>query len=166
MTYYFAYGSNMNPERVAARIGATYRAMKGTLEGYRLSFNKASRVPGIAHANIMPQAGSRVEGVLYELMEDAQIRRMDPFEGHPRDYARELLPVQSVEGDIPAWVYIALPALTLPALKPAQEYLTHLLAGQPFLSSEYHARLMRVETVEGLCEDTLAMLGLSCHTPR
>ncbi|MHB0774478.1 gamma-glutamylcyclotransferase family protein [Halomonas sp. WWR20] len=80
---------------------------------------RASRVPGIAHANIMPQAGSRVEGVLYELREDSQIRRMDPFEGHPHAYARELLTVHSVEGDIPAWVYIALPALTLPALKPA-----------------------------------------------
>ena len=48
MPWYFAYGSNMNIERVAARIGETRRVLAGSLEGYALRFNKASRVPGIA----------------------------------------------------------------------------------------------------------------------
>ncbi|GAB2796962.1 gamma-glutamylcyclotransferase [Halomonas shantousis] len=140
--------------------------MRGTLEDYRLTFNKRSRVPGVAHANITPQPGARVEGVLYRLQEDCQIRAMDPFEGHPRHYIREVLPVRTAEGDVPAWVYIASPIMTAPSLKPAREYLEHLLAGRPFLSSEYHAQLTQVECVGGLCEISLTMLGLSRDTSR
>ena len=73
MAYYFAYGSNMNPARVVARIGETRRAVHGWLEEHRLSFDKASRVEGIAHANVQPAPGERVEGVLYELLEAEQI---------------------------------------------------------------------------------------------
>ena len=62
MPWYFAYGSNMNLERVAARIGETRRVLAGSLEGYALRFNKASRVPGIAHANVVPAPGERGAG--------------------------------------------------------------------------------------------------------
>ncbi|MEE3214016.1 MAG: gamma-glutamylcyclotransferase family protein, partial [Pseudomonadota bacterium] len=73
MPWYFAYGSNMNLARVEARIGDTRRVLPATLEGYALRFNKASKVPGIAHANVVPAAGERVEGALFELMVPEQI---------------------------------------------------------------------------------------------
>lgn len=165
MSYYFAYGSNMNVARVAARIGETRRALAGVLMDYELRFDKASHIPGIAHANIAARSGERVEGVLFELREAAQIELMDPFEGVPRDYRRQRRIIHSAEGDIDAWVYIAVPERIRPSLRPAREYLEHLLAGEPFLSPEYHARLANIEAINGLCDATLAMLGLSRHTP-
>ncbi|SDF71465.1 Uncharacterized conserved protein YtfP, gamma-glutamylcyclotransferase (GGCT)/AIG2-like family [Onishia taeanensis] len=166
MPYYFAYGSNMNVARVDARIGETRRALAGVLEGYRLSFDKASKVPGVAHANVHPAQGQRVEGALFELTHPDQITLMDPFEGHPHDYTRVRESVLTDEGPIEAWVYVAQPQRTAESLRPAQEYLAHLLAGKPFLSAQYHAELARVEAIESLDDDSLAALGLHRHTPR
>ncbi|MBB3232682.1 gamma-glutamylcyclotransferase family protein [Halomonas stenophila] len=166
MSYYFAYGSNMNPARVEARIGTTRRALPGMLADHGLRFDKASRVAGISHANVVPAPGGRVEGALYELVAPEQIHLMDPFEGYPHDYDRHRLPIHTELGAIEAWVYIAAPGTTAEALRPAREYLEHLLAGEPFLSGEYHARLAGVEALHGLDDATLAALGLSRHTPR
>lgn len=166
MSYYFAYGSNMNPVRVAARIGATRRVLAGVLHDHVLRFDKASRVSGIAHANVAPAVGERVEGALFELSTPEQIRQMDPFEGYPHEYRRHRLPVVTVEGAIEAWVYLAAPGTTAEALRPAREYLEHLLAGAPFLSPGYHARLAAVEAVGGLDDAALGALGLSRHSPR
>lgn len=161
MSWYFAYGSNMNQARVQVRIGAVRRVMPGVLEGYCLKFNKASRVAGIAHANVMPCAGSSVEGALFELETADQILAMDPFEGYPLEYQRHRLPIRAEQDVIDAWVYIAGPGMTAEALKPAREYLDHLLAGEAFLSPGYHRRLAAVEVVEGLDDQSLASLGLS-----
>lgn len=166
MPFYFAYGSNMNVARVAARIGATRRVLSGVLHDHGLRFDKASRVPGIAHANVVAVDGELVEGALFELIDPGQIRDMDPFEGHPFDYERRRLPIVTREGTIEAWVYVAAPGTTAEALRPAREYLDHLLAGYPFLTSGYHARLAAVEAVAGLDAATLAALGLSRDTPR
>lgn len=166
MSWYFAYGSNMNPARLAARIGATRRVMAGVLHDYSLRFDKASKIAGISHANVAAIVGERVEGALFELECPEQIQMMDPFEGYPADYERHRLPVTTREGDIEAWVYIAAPGTTATALRPAREYLEHLLAGEPYLSRAYHARLARVETVSGLEDAALTALGLSRHRSR
>lgn len=163
MPYYFAYGSNMNAARIEARIGTTRRALPGVLRDHGLRFDKASRVPGISHANVVPAAGERVEGALFELLAPEQIECMDPFEGYPHDYDRLRLPIHTGQGPIEAWVYVAAPGTTSEALRPAREYLDHLLAGKPFLSADYHARLAEVEAIEGLDDETLKALGLSRH---
>ncbi|MFQ3788432.1 gamma-glutamylcyclotransferase family protein [Halomonas sp. A29] len=166
MPYYFAYGSNMNVARVEARIGATRRSLPGVLHDHALRFDKVSRVAGIAHANVVPCAGERVEGALFELLQPAQIERMDPFEGYPLEYERHRLPIATQEGTLEAWVYIAAPGTTAPALRPAREYMDHLLAGEPFLSADYHRRLTKVEMVHDLEDRILSLLGLSRHSPR
>ncbi|XKE46586.1 gamma-glutamylcyclotransferase [Halomonas organivorans] len=166
MPYYFAYGSNMNPARVEARIGVTRRALPGILPDHTLRFDKASRVAGISHANVGPAPGERVEGALFELLAPEQIECMDPFEGYPHDYDRHRLPIHTEHGAIEAWVYIAAPGTIAEALRPAREYLDHLLAGEPFLTPAYHASLAEVEAVHGLDDVTLAALGLSRHSPR
>ncbi|WP_163560577.1 gamma-glutamylcyclotransferase family protein [Halomonas sp. NO4] len=166
MPWYFAYGSNMNPARVAARIGATRRVLSGVLHDHALRFDKASKVAGIAHANVVRQRGERVEGALFELAHPEQIRDMDPFEGYPHEYNRHRLPVVAEKGTFEAWVYIAAPGMTAPSLRPAREYLAHLLAGEAFLSRDYHAWLEGVEAVAGLDDATLAQLGLSRDSPR
>lgn len=166
MSWYFAYGSNMNEARVHARIGAVRSVVPGVLEDYRLSFNKASQVAGIAHANVVPCVGERVEGALFELNEEDQVLAMDPFEGYPIEYKRYWLPINAGTDVVSAWVYIATAGRVAAALKPAREYLDHLLAGETFLSSDYHRQLAAVEAVDGLDDATLLRLGLSRQSPR
>ncbi|ART64802.1 gamma-glutamylcyclotransferase [Kushneria marisflavi] len=165
MHFYFAYGSNMNAARMQARVGDTRRRMSGTLEGWQLYFDKASRIDGVAHANVRKEAGGQVEGVLYELNHPAQIRDMDPFEGHPAEYCRQVESVDTPDGPRAAWVYVALPEKTAPGRLPAREYLGHLLEGRDFLSHAYLERLGAQHCIDSLGDEALLSLGISRTTP-
>lgn len=147
-SYYFAYGSNMNPDRVRRRNMQFDTYSGGLLDGYRLVFNKRSaKVPGAAAANVEPGAGHRVEGLLYRLTDPDEIAVMDVFEGYPQRYRRERLPVLCGERAVSAWVYIANPAFIADGLQPARWYLQHLLAGRPWLSHDYYLALEQVATL-------------------
>lgn len=144
--YYFAYGSNMNPERVEWREMPFVEFHGGVLHDYRLAFNKRSvKYPGAASANVMVSRGDRVEGVLYRLPEPASIEVMDPFEGYPIRYTRERLPVIFGESVCHAWVYMANPEFLDDGLKPARWYLDHLLKGHPHLTEAYYRALALTE---------------------
>lgn len=140
----------MNPERMAARGLDVTHALAGTLRGVRLAFNKkASDAPHRSYANVMYCPDSLVEGVLYGLSGPDEIFKMDPFEGTPRLYSRDLFPIETAEGVIYAWVYVANKAMHDDSLKPEQLYLDHLLAGKPYLTESYYASLLTVECIEG-----------------
>ena len=142
--YYFAYGSNMNPERVERRKVGFTQCESGHLFGYKLAFNKRSvKYPGAASANVIEQKDGCVEGVVYHLDNAQQITKMDPFEGYPVRYNRILAPVETTTGFIDVWVYVANPDHIQEGLKPAGWYLNHLLSGREFLSSAYAEELAR-----------------------
>tara|TARA_R110002110_G_scaffold16075_2_gene70471 strand:- start:63 stop:530 length:468 start_codon:yes stop_codon:yes gene_type:complete len=146
MAYYFAYGSNMNPERVMKRKLPIVSYQAGRLENYRLAFNKRSTIyPGAASANVQAAANATVEGLLYTLVDDLSIEVMDPFEGYPERYNRFLLPVVTEQGPLDSWVYLANEAYIQEGLQPASWYLMHLLAGEPLLSQAYYERLAATE---------------------
>tara|TARA_R110002111_G_scaffold57953_1_gene97927 strand:- start:50 stop:517 length:468 start_codon:yes stop_codon:yes gene_type:complete len=146
MSYYFAYGSNMNPARVEKRLMPFSGFEAGVLEGYRLVFNKRSTiVPGAASANIEPALGERVEGLIYTLKDESGIETMDPFEGYPHRYNRKLVQIETTGRGVQSWVYIANEAYRQSGLRPASWYLNHLLAGKPYLSEAYFERLARQE---------------------
>ena len=147
--YYFAYGSNMNPERVKAR-GLNYsQVLSGQLSGYELSFNKYSAKREGSAANIIMQENAVTEGVLYLLSEAEQIVAMDPFEGFPDHYTRELLSISTKSASVRAWVYIANQRFIRRNLLPPRWYLNHLLAGKQFLTQPYYERLKKVECISG-----------------
>lgn len=153
---YFAYGSNMNPERVRTRGVAFEHASPARLDGFTLTFDKTSAVhAGSGHANITYAPGATVEGVLYWLTGPDEIRRMDRFESTPVNYSREVVRVRVLvphlpslpvpDGTagpdgamlIPTWTYVANPAVRRAGLRPPRSYLEHLLAGRAYLSSSY-----------------------------
>lgn len=145
-SHYFAYGSNMNPERVRHRKMPFRGHAGGVLADYRLAFNKRSvKYRGAASANVIAAPGDRVEGVLYELAHPTQIEFMDPFEGYPVRYTRLSLPIACGDTSIDAWVYIANESFVVEGLKPARWYLGHLLCGRDFLSEAYYDQLALVE---------------------
>jgi cation transport regulator ChaC len=144
MLGYFAYGSNMNPARVRARGLAFTQAEGAVLRGFRLEFHKQSRHhPGSGHANIAFDREGIVEGVLYRLALPDEIHKMDPFERTPVNYSRDVVMVETASGTEPSWTYFANAGVLYPGLRPERAYLAHLLAGAPYLSAAYLARLAR-----------------------
>jgi cation transport regulator ChaC len=147
--WYFAYGSNMNPERVTAR-GLTFDTVRpGVLPGVRLTFDKQSREhPRSGHANLTFDPNGQVEGVLYQLRGSEDIVLMDRFERTPINYSREIVEVQAAGEAVLAWTYFANPAVIGSNLRPERAYLAHLLAGRAYLSDSYHAFLATTVCVD------------------
>ena len=83
---YFAYGSNLSLEQMRERIGSKPKVISGAyLENHRLGFTLYSKLTwkgGVA--DIVPEAGSKVWGAVYELTEE-QLVKIDHYEGYKKD---------------------------------------------------------------------------------
>lgn len=143
---YFAYGSNLDHDRLEERLGAVDRstARPARLLGHRLTFDKVSRTAGGA-ATFEPWPGAVVEGVLWDLG-PGQFDVLDRIEGVPGHYRRTQLDVLVGPVRTTAWAYVAQPDRIRPGLRPTASYLGHLLRGGGWLSPAYLDRLQRVET--------------------
>lgn len=158
--YYFAYGSNMNANRMIERGLRFERALSGRITGLRLAFNKrAADAPHRSYANVIYAPQERVEGVLYQLSSMDEIIKMDPFEGSPRLYSREIYLIDTDEGPIAAWVYVANRSMITENLKPERWYLEHLLAGKPYLTEGYYQLLAETACLDDV---DLGISGKSC----
>ena len=144
---YFAYGSNMNPDRMIERKAFFTKRVFARLENYRLVFDKTStKNPEEGFGNIVPDEKSVVEGVLYEVEWDS-IERLDIFEGYPEAYSRENIEVELSDGSkADAIVYIACEGHTGEGLKPSREYMSHYLKGKDLLTPEYYSMLEKIDT--------------------
>jgi len=82
---YFAYGSNLNVERLKGRCPSAQKIAEGVLRGYKLGFqnNDSGRIV----ANIIESQEDSVKGILYHIA-DAERRILDSCEGHPIVYKR------------------------------------------------------------------------------
>lgn len=145
---YFAYGSNMDKDRMAKRgINYTSRCF-GRLTGYKLVFNKKAYDGDFSYANIIPSKSDFVEGVLYEFP-DNEITNLDRVESYPRHYDKIQISVIDRENNsIEATTYIAQPDKIANGLLPKREYLNFLLAGRDLLSDPYVEILKQVQTYE------------------
>lgn len=147
--FYFAYGSNMDPDRVRKRGIVFDQILGGTLRGYGLRFQKKSTVQtGAGHANIVVSNDEFVEGLLFKLSGEDQIEKMDPFERVPTNYSRDTIHVDSKAGRVAAWTYFANPDVMDLNLKPPRWYLDHLLEGRPYLSSSYVRQLEQIDCLD------------------
>ncbi|RPF49470.1 cation transport regulator ChaC [Thermodesulfitimonas autotrophica] len=147
---YFAYGSNMDAERMKKRVGRLPDRIPGALRNWRLEFNKASKnIPAVGFANIVPCLGKIVEGVLYLLSEE-ELQELDRYEGVSHHYKRHQVSVERRDtGEVVAAVtYVANPNKVRDGLKPTREYIGYLLSGADYLSEEYVRRLRAVETLD------------------
>lgn len=152
--WYFAYGSNMDPVRLADdRLKpegvALGQRIGGRLAGWRLVFNKQARAPqGSGAGNIVPEAGAVVHGTLNALPAKA-LDILDVWEGVAGGhYERRILPIVRADTGTPvdAVVYVAL--LTGDGLRPTRAYLAHLLAGRDLLPPAYWEWLRATPTFD------------------
>ena len=129
ISWYFAYGANMNPSVLQGRRRIEPKtAEHATLGGYRLAFNLRG-IPLIepVFANIVPSLKATVHGVLCRLTSTAQ-SRLDVLEGEGKYY-------QSVDVDVTGTMSGVVRAKTYVGLKtrsegrPSRRYLELLIGG-------------------------------------
>jgi hypothetical protein len=153
LTWYFAYGSNMNAarlfeERLKPEGVAAGERIAGRLDGWRLAFNKRGRIPGTGAGNIMAAPGDVVHGTL-NLLPAKGFDVLDRYEGVAGGHyeRRTVMVARSDTGAlIEAITYVAL--LTADQLRPTREYLGHLLAGRDLLPADYFRRLSETLTID------------------
>lgn len=97
---YFAYGSNLNPDRIDRRIPGARPLGRAVLRGWRL----AERL----YADIEKARGGRVEGVVYALT-PTELRRLDAYEGCPTVYRSATV---TVEAELCGASAVKVPAIT------------------------------------------------------
>jgi gamma-glutamylcyclotransferase len=128
LTWYLAYGSNMNRGIFVSRRGMSpIQARPALLENYRLRFNLAVGPGERGVANLEARAGACTWGVLY-LITVEQSEHLDRTEGVPRAYRR--IPVSAiVDGSeqIAAFTYQS-DRISL-GRKPSSRYIGLLIEG-------------------------------------
>jgi gamma-glutamylcyclotransferase (GGCT)/AIG2-like uncharacterized protein YtfP len=103
---YAAYGSNMDPARMASRAPHSPRQSTGWLEGWRLTFGGEDLGWEGALATVVEADGNRVFVVLYE-MSDADEDALDNWDGVTLGYYRKAkVRVSTLDGDVLAWLYV------------------------------------------------------------
>ena len=154
MSWYFAYGSNMNParlvdDRLKPKGVVLGRRVGGRLAGWRLTFDKVARSPkGSGAGNIVVSSGETVHGTLNE-MPPAGLDVLDVWEGVAGGHyeRRTVRVVRADSGEtIDAVTYVAL--LVGEGLRPTREYLGHLLAGRDLLPQIYWEWLKATPTFD------------------
>lgn len=140
MIKYFAYGSNMDMNRLSERGISPITRHKGILKGWKLKFNKKASAGDWSFANIEKSEEDSVEGLVFSIKE-SDLKLLDKFEGAPRHYRREILIVETHTETVKCVAYIAQPEHIVEGLLPTKDYMEFLLNGSKMLSEGYQEML-------------------------
>ena len=125
MIKYFAYGSNLDLPQMKRRCPSSKLISKGSMSGYRLTFNRFSSGWGGGVADVIQDQGSKVWGLVFELS-DTDLERLDRYEGYHKDwtslYERWNTVIDTPNGQVSdVWVYTVVEKQQF--VKPTLEYL-------------------------------------------
>jgi hypothetical protein len=116
----------MNWPQMQRRCSSARFVCTARLPGYRFAIARHSRLRDCGTANVVPEAGSAVLGIIYEVSESDMLI-MDSFED---GYSRHQILVYSIEGnpfELEVIVYIAPQEVGVPL--PTAEYKRLMLEG-------------------------------------
>jgi gamma-glutamylcyclotransferase (GGCT)/AIG2-like uncharacterized protein YtfP len=144
-SWYFAYGSNLDPDRKVYRTGQIREARVARLDGYDFAFNKRGD-SGTGYANIVRQDAKTVWGVVYRCNPKA-LATLDRYEGvQSGHYRRTVVRVRCKRGgEVDAVTYIAGESFIDDSLVPSDDYLELVIRGARHhgLPDEYIRRIER-----------------------
>ncbi len=141
---YFAYGSNMEAAQMNVRCPGHTVIGTACLLDYTLAFTRWSRSWNSGTADIMPEKGQEVWGVLYDLTL-ANLRRIDKFADYPNSYVRQDIRVTQNKEELPAFTYVA---VRQGIFSPSKAYLNKMILGatENTMPERYLSFLKTIET--------------------
>ena len=146
--YYFAYGSNMNWEQMQRRCPSSKFFCLARLPDYHFAIARHSQLRQCGTANIFPQAGREVWGIVYDVT-DPDLIILDSYED---GYRREKVHVlRSGDGDHPLEVltYIAQKEDNAPLPNPEYKQLIVEGARHWNVPESYRLMLEGIKVVNG-----------------
>lgn len=106
MTWYAAYGTNLDPARMSERCPHSPHHTIGWLEGWRLTFGGEEHGWDGALATIVPDPGHQVFVAVYDVT-DHDMVELDKWEAVDTGlYTKLKVRVNTLAGDTVAWVYV------------------------------------------------------------
>lgn len=149
----FAYGSNMNINRLKERVPSAAKVCNASLDGYSFAFNKKS-TDGSVKGNIEQtnNANDKVWGVVFEI-DEKEKNKLDDAEGLGNGYNETMIDVLGTEGQlIKAQVYIADSVAIDNNLHPYDWYKEYVVSGakENKLPEGYINTLANFQAVEDL----------------
>jgi len=141
---YFAYGSNMEPSQMQTRCPGYTILGPACLAHYTLAFTRWSRSWNSGTADILPEKGKDVWGILYNLTFE-NLRRVDKFADYPTSYVRQDVMVRQNKEILPAFTYIA---IRQGIFAPSKAYLNKMILGatESKIPDQYIGLLKTIET--------------------
>ena len=129
-TLYFAYGSNLDTKHLKKWLGRVPPSTLALLPDYRLAFNAEGFEPRELYANIMPQTGSSVWGVVYEC-EPEDLNQLDEYEELDAGYYRrgQVTIVTTAGERLEAEVYLACEGRLCADGQPSRRYSMQIISG-------------------------------------
>jgi gamma-glutamylcyclotransferase (GGCT)/AIG2-like uncharacterized protein YtfP len=156
--WYFAYGSNLDFVQFRARCPSAQYVCRAVLRDHILAFTRPSTMRNCGVADVVPQEGHDVWGVVY-LLEDRDLSALDAVEGFQSDrdpdrnaYNRKDHVRVAAENDtkqaLRVSLYIAVKRPNPP--RPSEAYMGHIIDGAKFwkLPITYIEELQRTPTLE------------------
>ena len=152
---YFAYGSNLDWERIKKRCPSTEFFCKASLPDYRIDFTRKSSSLECGVADIVKDNSSKVFGVVYRI-DEIDLGKLDKREGYipQRDknaYRRRETMVLKEDNDeepITAFTY-EVEKKEFGKYKPKKDYKNFIVTGAKFwkLPEDYINFLENIETL-------------------
>lgn len=106
MALYAAYGSNLDPERMAQRAPHSPLQDVGWLEGWRLTFGGEDVSWEGSLATLVEDPGHRVFVAVYDV-HDLDVKVLDEWEGVDIGLKNKIrVRVSTLDGDVTAWTYV------------------------------------------------------------
>lgn len=141
--HYLAYGSNLHPLRLAARVPSARVVGVVEMPGYLMAFHKRS-VDGSGKCLIYTEQGDRhkMYGVLYEF--DAREKaNLDALEGNGKGYCEQLVQFPLNGETYTPYIYVVQSTHIDPSLVPYHWYKNLVLAGARYhgFPAEYIAAI-------------------------
>ncbi|KAL9988441.1 hypothetical protein ACROYT_G002886 [Oculina patagonica] len=124
--YYFAYGPEMNPNRMAIYLRREPKTrLWGILFGFQLKFNKrgtSNEAGGFPNIEFNPEHS--VEGCVYAIT-DTELTMLDNCMGYPKHYARVVFPVWMLNCTSPSEHGVAQHCVPAVLYVAQDEWVTH-----------------------------------------
>ncbi len=149
--YYFAYGSNMHPQRMKARVSSAVKVGIARLAQYSLCFHKRGWKDGSGKCNayFTGNPGDKVIGVVYKILASEK-EKLDTHEGVGNGYEIRTVDVCSESGTNAAFTYVASSSHIDDSLPPYSWYKEYVVHGARYngLPESYIETITETSAVE------------------